>query len=174
MPHKRNPIITERLTGFARLLRSNSMAAMENVALWHERDISHSSVERIIIPDSTTLMDYMLIRMHDLIDNLIVYPDRMIENIHCQKGLVMAEKVMISLVDAGVSRDEAHEVLREASMTSIESGEELIDVCSRTPEIAAAFTADELERLFDPMNHLGVSGELIDEAVALARKAISE
>ena len=98
MPHKRNPIITERLTGFARLLRSNSMAAMENVALWHERDISHSSVERIIIPDSTNLMDYMLNKVNNLFENLIVYPDNMMKNLNLTNGLIFSQEVLLKLI----------------------------------------------------------------------------
>ena len=98
--------------------------------------------------------------------------DRCLANIHAQKGLVMAEKVMIELVDHGVARDEAHEVMREASFEAVANGEELIDVCSRTPTISAAFSAEELESMFDPLNHVGVSGEIVDECVALARAAV--
>ena len=98
--------------------------------------------------------------------------ERCMENIKSQRGLVMAEKVMIDLVEHGIARDEAHEILREASFTAVENKEELIDVCSRTPAIAAAFSAEELEAMFEPANHIGVSGEIVDEAVALAREAI--
>ena len=98
--------------------------------------------------------------------------ERCLANIHAQKGLVMAEKVMIELVDHGMPRDEAHEVLREASFEAVDKGEELIDVCSRTPAIAAAFSAEELEAMFNPFNHVGVAGEIVDECVELARKAI--
>ena len=108
----------------------------------------------------------------DVLTNMWVDKERCLANIHAQKGLVMAEKVMIELVDHGVARDEAHEVLREASFTALANGEELIDVCSRTPAISAAFSAEELEAMFDPMNHVGVSGEIVDECVVLAREAI--
>ncbi len=108
----------------------------------------------------------------DVLTNMWVDRDRCLANIHAQKGLVMAEKVMIELVDHGVARDEAHEVMREASFEAVANGEELIDVCSRTPAIAAAFSAEELEAMFNPFNHVGVAGEIVDECVALAREAI--
>ena len=108
----------------------------------------------------------------NVLTNMWVDRERCLANIHAQKGLVMAEKVMIELVDHGVARDEAHEVMREASFEALASGEELIDVCSRTPAIAAAFSAEELESMFDPLNHVGVAGEIVDECVALAREAI--
>ena len=108
----------------------------------------------------------------DVLTNMWVDKDRCLANIHAQKGLVMAEKVMIELVDHGVPRDEAHEVLRESFLHGLAKGEELIDVCSRTPAISAAFSAEELEAMFDPMNHVGVAGEIVDECVVLARQAI--
>ena len=116
MPHKRNPIITERLTGFARLLRANAMAAMENVALWHERDISHSSVERIIIPDSTNLMDYMLMKVNKLFENLIVYPDNMLKNLNMTNGLIFSQEVLLMLVQKGISREDAYKLVQKNAM----------------------------------------------------------
>jgi adenylosuccinate lyase len=108
----------------------------------------------------------------DVLTNMWVDRERCLANIHAQRGLVMAEKVMIELVDHGMPRDEAHEVLRAASFEAVEKKEELIDVCSRTPAIAAAFSAEDLERMFDPMNHVGVAGEIVDECVQLAREAV--
>ena len=112
----RNPIITERLTGFARLLRANAMAAMENVALWHERDISHSSVERIIIPDSTNLMDYMLMKVNKLFENLIVYPDNMLKNLNMTNGLIFSQEVLLMLVQKGISREDAYKLVQKNAM----------------------------------------------------------
>ena len=116
MPHKRNPIITERMTGFARVLRGNALAALENVALWHERDISHSSVERIILPDSTNLMDYMLNKMTYLMKNLNVYPDNMMRNINLTNGLIFSQEVLLALIKAGMIREEAYAVVQKNAM----------------------------------------------------------
>jgi len=174
MAHKRNPITSENACGLARIVRSFIIPTYENALLWHERDLANSSSERFTLSHASSLLEDVVTKTTKVLTNLWVDADRMMTNIDSQRGLVMAEKVMIALVDAGIPRDEAHEVLREASMTCIEDGVDLIDVCSKTPAITAAFTSDELEALFDPMNHLGVSGELIDEAVSMARKAISD
>jgi adenylosuccinate lyase len=174
MAHKRNPIMSENACGLARVVRSFIIPTYENALLWHERDLANSSSERFTLSHASSLLEDVVAKTTKVLSNLWVDGARMLENINRQKGLVMAEKVMISLVDAGVPRDEAHEVLRKASMTCIETGEELIDVCSRIPAITASFTSEELEGLFDPMNHLGVSLELVDEAVALARETISD
>src|SRR5574337_1204836 len=108
MPHKRNPISAENLSGLARVVRANAVAAMENIALWHERDISHSSVERIIIPDSTILIDYMLVRFNSLVDKLFVYPENMRRNMAISKGLFHSEGVMLALVGKGMTRETAY------------------------------------------------------------------
>ena len=116
MPHKRNPIVTERMTGFARILRANAMAALENVALWHERDISHSSVERIIFPDSTHLMDYMLNKMIYLMENLCVYPENMMKNINLTNGLIFSQEVLLALIHAGMVREDAYAIVQKIAM----------------------------------------------------------
>jgi adenylosuccinate lyase len=116
MPHKKNPIICERISGMARLLRGNALAAMENVALWHERDISHSSVERIIIPDSTMIIYYMLIKSTDLIKNLIIHPDKMQENLELTNGLIYSQAILLSLTKKGVSREEAYRLVQRNAM----------------------------------------------------------
>jgi len=116
MPHKRNPIICERITGLARLLRANAHASLENVALWHERDISHSSVERIIMPDSTIALDYMLHKMIDLIRHLTVYPKNMLENLDKTRGLIFSQRVLIELVNKGLSRDKAYKIVQGNAM----------------------------------------------------------
>ena len=149
MPHKRNPIVTERMTGFARLLRSNAHVAIENIALWHERDISHSSVERIIIPDSTTLMHYMLLKMNDLIDNLIVYPDKMLENINKTNGLIFSQEVLLAIIKKGVTREDAYQIVQRNAMKSWNEGSSFIDNLKSDSEVMGHITSSELEPLFD-------------------------
>lgn len=172
MAHKKNPIKSENASGLARIVRSFIIPTYENALLWHERDLANSSSERFTLSHASALCEDVIAKTADVLTNLWVDSDRMLANIASQKGLVMAEKVMIDLVAHGIGRDEAHEILRSASFEAIESGEELIDVCSRTPAITACFGADELEAMFDPANHVGVSGEIVDEVVALARAAI--
>ncbi len=116
MPHKRNPIVSERISGLARLLRSNAVAALENVALWHERDISHSSVERVIVPDSTITLNYMLNLAINLIDNLIIYPENALENLNKTRGLIYSQKVLLKLVEKGLTREEAYKMVQEPAM----------------------------------------------------------
>jgi len=149
MPHKRNPIVTERMTGFARLLRSNAMAALENVALWHERDISHSSVERIIIPDSTSLMDYMLEKMIFLMENLNVYPDNMINNINITKGLVFSQEVLLALVKKGITREEAYKIVQDNAMEVWKTKVDFKNLLCSNQEITKILTEDEISSLFD-------------------------
>ncbi|MAV64349.1 MAG: adenylosuccinate lyase [Pelagibacteraceae bacterium TMED237] len=149
MPHKRNPIVTERMTGFARLLRSNAHVAVENVALWHERDISHSSVERIIIPDSTTLVHYMLIKMYDLIDNLIVYPDRMLDNINSTNGLIFSQEVLLALIKKGLVREEAYKLVQKNAMKSWNEGSSFMENIKSDSNIMSSISVEELESLFD-------------------------
>ena len=120
MPHKRNPIISERMTGFARILRGNAHTSLENIALWHERDISHSSVERIIIPDSTHMVDYMLIKMTDLFENLIVYPDNMMNNINRTNGLIFSQEVLLALIKKGMTREDAYQIVQKNAMKTWE------------------------------------------------------
>jgi adenylosuccinate lyase len=149
MPHKKNPIVTERMTGFARLLRSNSHVAVENVALWHERDISHSSVERIIIPDSTTLMDYMLIRMYDLIDNLIVYPDNMMDNINSTNGLIFSQEVLLALIKKGITREDSYALVQKNAMKSWDEKSNFLNNLKNDSEVMELIDESELEKLFD-------------------------
>ena len=172
MAHKKNPIKSENASGLARIVRSMIIPTYENALLWHERDLANSSSERFTLSHGSTLCDDVITKTRQVLTNMWVDADRCLENIKSQRGLVMAEKVMIELVEHGIPRDEAHEILRSASFEAVDKKIELIDVCSRTPEIAAAFSASELEAMFDPMNHIGVSGEIVDEAVELARSAI--
>ena len=149
MPHKRNPIVTERMTGFARLLRSNALASLENVALWHERDISHSSVERIILPDSTTLMDYMLNKMCFLMENLYVYPDNMMKNINLTKGLIFSQEVLLALVRSGITREDAYEIVQKNAMKVWSEKEDFKELLKQDSNITDKLTDDEIDNLFD-------------------------
>ena len=149
MPHKRNPIITERLTGFARLLRSNAMAAMENVALWHERDISHSSVERIIIPDSTNLMDYMLIKVNKLFEHLIIYPENMLKNLNLTNGLIFSQEVLLSLVQKGITREDAYQLVQKNAMQVWEQNKDFKTLLKSDEDILNLLSEKEIDSLFD-------------------------
>ena len=172
MAHKKNPIKSENASGLARIVRSMIIPTYENALLWHERDLANSSSERFTLSHGSALCEDVISKTRDVLTNMWVDADRCMENILAQRGLVMAEKVMIELVEHGIARDEAHEILRSASFEAVDKKIELIDVCSRTPEISAAFSIEELEAMFDPVNHLGDSGEIVDECVKIAREAI--
>ena len=149
MPHKRNPIVTERMTGFARLLRSNALAALENVALWHERDISHSSVERIILPDSTTLMDYMLNKMIFLMKNLYVYPENMMKNINLTNGLIFSQEVLLALVKSGITREDAYEFVQTNAMRVWKEKKDFKELLKEDKKITDKLSDDEIDGLFN-------------------------
>ena len=149
MPHKRNPIITERMTGFARLLRANAHTALENIALWHERDISHSSVERIIIPDSTNIMDYMLNKMIALMENLLVYPDNMLKNLNKTGGLIFSQEVLLALIKKGVTREESYELVQRNAMQVWEDKKDFKTLLKADSEIMNLLSEDEIDDLFD-------------------------
>ena len=149
MPHKRNPIVTERITGMARLLRGNAMVAMENVALWHERDISHSSVERVIIPDSTTVMDYMLNKMIYLIRNLLIYPENMLKNLDKTGGLIFSQEVLLALVKMGSTREDAYTMVQRNAMQVWESNNDFKTLLKEDTEIMDLLNADDIDALFD-------------------------
>ncbi len=154
MPHKRNPIVCERLTGMARLLRTNAQAAFENVALWHERDISHSSVERVILPDSTTLLHYMLRKAVGLIEGLRVFPDRMRENLESTGGLYHSGAILLALARKGLTREEAYRIVQSAAMRSWEQKRPFEEVAREDPELTAQLEPAELDRCFDLDRHL--------------------
>jgi adenylosuccinate lyase len=161
MPHKKNPIASENLTGVARLLRSYAMAALENVALWHERDISHSSVERVIGPDATILADYALARMTRIISNLAVNPDRMTENLEMTGGLIYSQSVLLALVRAGMQREKAYEVVQKAALTSWDTGRNLEDILSRDEQVRELMGAEKLALCFDPSALLSRTDEIL-------------
>ncbi len=153
MPHKRNPITGERLTGLARVLRGNAVAALENVALWHERDISHSSVERIIFPDSCTLLDYMLVTLTKLTEGLIIYPENMKRNLALTLGMWNSQTVLLALIKKGLSREEAYEVVQRNAMKTWQAkhaGNDQADFKSQLlsdPDVARHLSRAELDRL---------------------------
>ena len=147
MPHKRNPITSERLSGLARVIRGNSMVALENVALWHERDISHSSAERIILPDSCILLDFMLVELRNLVERLQVYPERMQQNLDLTKGLYFSQSILLALTRAGAERKTAYEAVQRAAMKTWNSEGTFADNVKREPEIAAKLSAREIDRL---------------------------
>ncbi len=149
MPHKRNPIKSEQLCGLARVLRGNLVAGFEDVALWHERDISHSSVERIILPDSLILAHYMIFQAHRLISGLRVYPDRMRENLDASFGLVFSQPVLLALVERGMSRDEAYRIVQRNAMAAWETRTMFRELLDKDPDIADRITAEQLDRAFD-------------------------
>jgi len=149
MPHKRNPIGCENLSGLARLVRSNAMAALENIALWHERDISHSSVERVIIPDSSILTDYMLHRLKGILDKLHVYPKRMKENMLKSYGLFNSQRVMLALIDKGLNRDFAYDIVQRNAMKSWQTGSQFRKILFRDTDVKRYLTAKEMEDIFD-------------------------
>lgn len=149
MPHKRNPVLTENLTGLSRLVRSMVIPAMENVALWHERDISHSSVERNIGPDATVTLDFALARLTGVIDKLVVYPERMQANMDKLSGLVMSQRVLLALTQAGVSREDAYKLVQRNAMKVWEQGADFKTELLADPEVTAALPAAEIEEKFD-------------------------
>lgn len=154
MPHKKNPITCERITGLARVLRGNATAAIENVALWHERDISHSSVERIILPDSTMLLDYMLDKMKGLVSMLVVNEDKMLENMGVSKGLVYSQHVMLELIKKGATRMEAYDIAQKASLEAYRTGKQFKELLLANEAIKEFMTAEEIEQCFDLGYHL--------------------
>jgi len=149
MPHKKNPISAENLAGLARLVRSNSLAAMENMALWHERDISHSSVERVIFPDSTILMDYMLYRLRRLLQGLRVIPENMERNLMASYGLFFSQRVLLALVDAGWPRQKAYEAVQRVALACWHERRPFPEAVRTDSTIAAALPPQTLDALFD-------------------------
>jgi adenylosuccinate lyase len=149
MPHKRNPVICEQISGLARVVRSNAQAAFENVALWHERDISHSSVERIIVPDSTTLVDYMLHKTTNLIETMFIYPERMLANLESTGGLVFSGQLLLDLVEHGLSREDAYRMVQRHAMRAWKEGLNFHDLVMNDVEITGRVPRTRIEMAFD-------------------------
>jgi adenylosuccinate lyase len=160
MPHKRNPVSAENLSGLARLVRSYSLAALEDIPLWHERDISHSSVERVIGPDATILVDYMLTRLSNIVEHLIVYPENMKANLEKTGGLIYSEAVLLWLTRKGLSREEAYAVVQRNAMKIWEQGGDFKTVLSRDGEIQRLLSSEELDMAFDVRHQLRHTDEI--------------
>jgi adenylosuccinate lyase len=154
MPHKRNPVGCENISGLARVVRSHVQASLENVALWHERDISHSSVERVILPDATILCDYMLARMTRILDGLVVYPEAMQTNLARMKGLVYSQAVLLELTRAGATREQAYDIVQRNAMRVWEDQGTLAELLTADPEVARWLDESALAACFDPERYL--------------------
>ncbi len=165
MPHKRNPISAETLSGLARVVRGNLQAGLQNVALWHERDISHSSVERIILPDTATLTCYMVKRLTRLVANWEVDTARMRTNIELTRGAIFSQSVLLALVEAGLSREAAYRIVQESARRSLESDTHLRDVLVATPEVSAVMDSTALSGAFDLDRVLQHAGRAVDAAI---------
>jgi len=154
MPHKRNPIASEQLSGLARVIRGNAVAAMENIPLWHERDISHSSVERVIIPDSTILIDYMLNKFTNLIDNLLVYPENMKKNLEMTGGLIFSQRILLELAQKGVTREKAYEIVQRNAMRTWLEHEDFQKLIRQDRDIKKHLSKKEIDACFELKHHL--------------------
>ena len=155
MPHKRNPIRSERITGLARVVRGYAVAALENMALWHERDISHSSVERMMLPDTSTVTHFMVVELTDLVKNLLVYPENMRRNMHCYGGVIFSQRVLLALVEKGMSREAAYTQVQQAAHQAWnQDGGDFRALVEADPEIQAHLNPDELASCFNPELHL--------------------
>ncbi len=153
MPHKRNPVLTENLTGLARMVRAFALPAMENVALWHERDISHSSVERYIAPDATITLDFALSRLTSVIENLIVYPENMQKNLNKFRGLVHSQRVLLALTQAGISREDSYRIVQRNAMKVWEQGKDFLEELLNDKDVTKALSEEELREKFDLSYH---------------------
>lgn len=154
MPHKRNPHESERISGLARLLRGYALVGFENVPLWHERDISHSSAERVIFPDSCIVLDFMLHEMNDIVGNLVVYPDRMLANLNASGGLIYSQRILLALVEHGMDRQVAYKLVQGYAMRAIAEQVAFRDLIAADPVVSKEVSDDELDRIFDPWDQL--------------------
>ena len=166
MPHKKNPITSERIVGLARVIRSNSIAAMENVALWHERDITHSSTERVIIPDSSIALHYILRKMNEVVSNLQINSDRMMQNVELTRGLVFSGPVLLMLTDKGLTRESAYSIVQDNAMRSWKEGKEFRDLLLKEERLTKELSEDEINELFD-YNYFIKNVDAIFEKVGL-------
>lgn len=165
MPHKRNPILTENLCGLARLVRSYAQAAFENVALWHERDISHSSVERVAVPDACIALDFMLTRFEGVVRNLAVSPERMLENLEMTRGTVFSGHLLLALVDKGISREDAYSLVQRHALAAWDGGASLQERVTQDPQVVAVMSAAEIASVFDLSRHLKEVDRIVNRAL---------
>jgi adenylosuccinate lyase len=163
MPHKRNPVVSERVSGLARVIRGYAQAALENVPLWHERDISHSSAERVIFPDATGLLAFMLRELTWVLDGLIVFPDRMRENLETGGGVVYSQAVLLALVNAGLARGEAYALVQSAAARAWDEGASFREQLEVDPEVARRLDSTALGPLFDPIRYLANLGGVFEK-----------
>ncbi len=162
MPHKRNPIISERICGIARVVRANSLVGLENVALWHERDISHSSAERVVLPDSSIALDYMLHKATSLIDRLVVYPDRMLENLQATKGLIFSGQLLLLLTQRGIARETAYEWVQRNAMKVLDDGKDFQTLVKADEDIKAHMSVQEIESTLSVTSYLKNVDEIFE------------
>jgi adenylosuccinate lyase len=161
MPHKRNPIISERICGMARIVRANSIVGLENVALWHERDISHSSAERVVLPDSSITLDYMLQKTISLVDGLVVYPERMLENLNATRGLIFSGQLLLALTQKGIARETAYEWVQRNAMRVWDEGEDFQTLLKADEDIRANLSEAEIDHVFDLQTYLRNVDEIL-------------
>jgi adenylosuccinate lyase len=171
MPHKRNPVVCERVSGLARVVRGHAVTAMENVALWHERDISHSSAERIVFPDATGLLAFMLRDLTRVVDGLLVFPERMRDHVESLGGIAFSQGVLLALVDAGLARDEAYRIVQRAAAHAWDEDASFRAAIETDPEVTARLDPETLGRLFDPSLFLANLGPMFDRLEALSVEA---
>ena len=162
MPHKRNPIMSERICGIARVIRANSLVGLENIALWHERDISHSSAERVVLPDSSIALDYILVKATNLIDGLVVYPERMLENLNATRGLIFSGQLLLELTNKGVSRETAYEWVQRNAMRVWDENKDFLTLIQNDNDIRQHLSEAEIERVFSVDHYLRNISEIFD------------
>jgi adenylosuccinate lyase len=162
MPHKKNPILSENLSGLARLVRGYSLSAMENIPLWHERDISHSSVERIILPDATILVDFMLHRFAGMMEALVVYPERMLENIELSGGTTFSQTLLIALVESGITREDGYKIVQRNAHGALEAGRTFADMVREDPEVTSRLDSGTIDGIFDPVRLVAKTGIIFE------------
>lgn len=165
MPHKRNPISSENLTGIARLLRGMVIPALENCALWHERDISHSSVERVIGPDANILADYMLGRLQDILENLEIFPKKMLQNLELLQGVIYSQKILLALIDKGLSRDAAYKLVQKNAHESLDTNTPFIEILSKDSEVSKIISKKELSVIMNPNQYLNQLDYLFEKVL---------
>ena len=163
MPHKRNPVVSERVSGLARVIRGQAQAALENVTLWHERDISHSSAERLIFPDATGLLAFMLRELTGVLDGLRIFPDRMRENLDVGGGVVYSQSVLLALIDAGLARDEAYTLVQSAAARAWDESANFREALEANPEVGRRLDRSGLDALFDPARYLANLGGVFEK-----------
>ena len=153
MPHKKNPILSENLTGLARIVRSHTLPALENIALWHERDISHSSVERNIGPDSNITLDFALVRLANILDKMIIYPKKMMQNINLTKGLIFSQEIMLELTKTGMTREKSYKIVQTYAKRCFSENKNLFDLISNDKKILSLISIKKLKSIYTYSNH---------------------